>query len=86
MPTVDATKSVESEYSRLAIRERELRLLIESGEHKCTRCQKAKKNHVNDGRCTNSCLSASFASEEDAELEHVSNALTLIESLRQVGC
>lgn len=78
-------KSLSELYSELCIKLRAIAVAEAGGETACVWCRSRKKDHLHDGRCSSSAVSASFTSEQADKAKWIERALELIEELQRIS-
>jgi hypothetical protein len=72
---------LQAAYHALLTRKREIEVADKTGAVKCRLCDRAKSEHIPDGRCSVSALSANFVSVDRDESDRIEAALPPIEAM-----
>lgn len=78
---IDRSKTLAETHADLCVQYRNLMTLKASREGACTNCTQNEGQHLPDGRCSVNALSRRFQWKEQASLDRVNRALTIIEEL-----
>ena len=78
-------QSIMELYAELLVRRREIERREADGTAECVWCQKLKRSHVPDMRCSTYATSQFFTNVRDQERKQCERALQLIEELQEIG-